>query len=536
MTAAAATSRASFFIVPPLWTVGRFSTPAHYSAPGSPCAPCSATGPRACRSPLRRPAIGHFPIRCESRFLEERLMKRDQRQEGGRRPFCRAAGVMAMLLAAGLAGPGEATADPAAAAPAKTAEPAAAATASPAKPAVKGILCGQLIDGRSDRPLKNAAILIEGEKIVKVGGPDILPRGIEVIELGSATVMPGLIDLHCHPLESTDSYQIDHLRWSSAYKALRGLKAVQDDLSAGWTTVRVPGDGDVFYAPMDLRRAIDEGLFVGPRMSGAAHYISVTGGGGDINFMSPEQHLIADGLVVDGPEEMRKAVREEIKYGSDWIKLLVTGAFMSTGDSPGDVHFSPEELKAAVDEASRRRVPVMAHAHAAEGIKMAIRAGVRSIEHGTFMDAEAISLMKERGVFLVPTMYVGEYYAERGSESAEMQKMVDLSRKHQAEFTRRVGDAIRAGVKIGVGSDFGAYAPDLAAHEFASLVKAGMTPMQAIQAGTRIGAEALRWDDRLGTVEAGKLADLVAVAGDPLKDISEMTRVTFVMIGGKVVK
>src|SRR6266571_1493809 len=151
MTSAAATSRASFFIVPPLWTVGRFSTPAHYSAPGSPCAPCSATGPRACRSPLRRPAIGHFPIRCESRFLEERLMKRDQRQEGGRRPFCRAAGVVAMLLAAG------------------------------------------------------------------VGGPDILPRGIEVIELGSATVMPGLIDLHCHPLESTDSYQIDHLRWSSAY-------------------------------------------------------------------------------------------------------------------------------------------------------------------------------------------------------------------------------------------------------------------------------------------------------------------------------
>ncbi|OLD64107.1 MAG: amidohydrolase [Acidobacteria bacterium 13_1_40CM_2_68_5] len=388
------------------------------------------------------------------------------------------------------------------------------------------MLCGQLIDGRGDRPLKKAAVLVEGERIVKVGGPDILPKGIEVIDLGGATLMPGLIDMHSHPLQSTDSYQVDHLRWSSAYKALKGLKAVQEDLMAGWTTLRIPGDDDVFYAPMDIRKAINEGLFVGPRLCGAGAY----------HFIAPEQHPIADGLVVDGVEEMRKAVRQEIKYGSDWIKLLVTGAFMSTGDNPADVHFSPEELKVAVEEAGRHNVPVMAHAHAAEGIKQAIRAGVRTIEHGTFMDKEAIDLMVQRGVYLVPTMYVGEYYEQRGSDSPEMQKNVELSRKYRAEFERRVGEAIKAGVKICVGSDFGGFPPELNAHEFASLVHAGMTPMQAIQAGTRVASEALRWDDRIGTVEPGKLADLVAVPGDPLKDIAELQRVSFVMIGGKVVK
>ena len=349
--------------------------------------------------------------------------------------------------------------------------------------------------------------------------------------------MPGFIDLHSHPLIAGDDYQTTHLKLSSAYKALQGLRAAQANLEYGWTTLRIAGDADVYYAHLEVRRAIDEGMFVGPRITGAGHYISVTGGGGDINTAAPEQHLIADGLVVDGPDEIRKAIRNEIKYGSDWIKLLVTGAFMSAGDNPMNVHFSPEELRAAVEEAARRDVPVMAHAHAAEGIKQAIRAGVRTIEHGTFLDDEAIRLMVEHDVYLVPTIYIGDYYIEKGSETLELQKMIQIStKKTQDEFVARVGKAIRAGVKIGVGSDFGGKDAYLNAREFASLVRAGMTHMQAIQAGTRVAAEALAWDDRIGTIEPGKLADLVAVAGNPLEDISELTRPTFVMLGGKVIK
>jgi imidazolonepropionase-like amidohydrolase len=400
-----------------------------------------------------------------------------------------------------------------------------------------GLVCGRLIDGKSDRPIENAGVLIEGDRIVAVGGPDVIPAGVDVIDLGPATLMPGFIDAHTHPLMWSGSYQMDHLRRSSAYKALRGLKALQRELGNGWTSLRIAGDADVYYAHLEIRRVIEEGLFVGPRIAGAGHYLSVTGGGGDVNFISPEQPVIAEGLVVDGPDEIRKAVRQEIKNGSDWIKILVTGAFMSVGDNPADVYFSPEELRAAVEEAHRRGVPVMAHAHATDGIKQAVRAGVRSIEHGTFMDDEAIELMVEKGVFLVPTIYIGEYFIEKGSKAGDLQeKNVELSKKYQGEFVERVGKAARSGVKIAVGSDFGGYLDSINTREFASLVGAGMTPMQAIQAGTRVGAELLGWDDRLGTIEPGKLADLVAVPGDPLEDISELERVSFVMLGGKIVK
>lgn len=439
---------------------------------------------------------------------------------------------------------------PAAATDAKNAEPKSTATqvtlgalsggfapetTPPAKP--RAILCGALIDGKSATPRKGpVAVVVEGDRITKIGGRDVIPAGADVIDLGNATLLPGFIDLHSHPLIDSDDYQIANLRYSSAYKALRALKAAQVNLEAGWTTLRIAGDADVFYAAMDLKRALAENMFVGPRIAGAAHYISVTGGGGDVNFMSPEQHLLADGLVVDGPDAMRKAVREEIKYGSDWIKLLVSGAFMTVGDSPADVHFSQAELDAAMEEARHRNVPVMAHAHATEAIKMAVRAGVRSIEHGTFIDEEAIKMMVERGTFLVPTVYVGDYYIEHGTDTPEMQKMVALSKKYHDDFYRRVNLAIKAGVKVAVGSDFGGYDPRINFGEFRSLVKAGMTPMQAIQAGTRVAAECLRWDDRLGTVEAGKLADLVAVPGDPIADLGVLEKATFVMAGGRVVK
>jgi imidazolonepropionase-like amidohydrolase len=308
-------------------------------------------------------------------------------------------------------------------------------------------------------------------------------------------------------------------------------------LQHGWTTVRVMGDGDVYYGNQDIRRAIDEGVFVGPRITGAAHYISITGGGGDINYFSPEQKLVADGLIADGPDEIRKAIRNEIKYGSDWIKLMVTGAFHSVGDDPRNVAFSPEELREAMAESARHNVPVAAHAHATAGINQAIIAGVRSIEHGTYLDDESIRLMIEHGTYYVPTIYVGDYYAGTDKLLAQ-EKNDDVYLLYRDEWLRRIGSAHRQGVKIVVGVDLGGYAidPQVYAREFATLVEAGLSPMDAIRAGTSVAAEMLRWDDQVGSIKVGKLADIIAVPGNPLDDMSLLENPQFVMLGGQIIR
>jgi imidazolonepropionase-like amidohydrolase len=399
------------------------------------------------------------------------------------------------------------------------------------------LVADRVIDGVGERARTDTVVVVDGDRIVAVGSQSAIPVGAKVIELPGRTLMPGFINCHEHPLMYGDDYQNAHLQASSAYKALMGLAALQRQLLAGWTTVRVMGDADVHYANQDIRKTVDSGVFIAPRLTGAGHYISITGGGGDVNYFSPEQNVIADGLVADGPEEIRKAIREEIKYGSDWIKLLVTGAYQSVGDDPRNVAFSPEELEAAVSEADRHNVPVAAHAHAADGIRQAVAVGVRSIEHGTFIDDEGIQMMAAKGTFLVPTLYVGDYYTE-GDKLRAQDKQDDYATHQRGKFLAAVGRAHKQGVKIAVGVDLGGYMTDpvVFVREMAVLVEAGLTPMQAIQAGTRVGAELLRWDDRLGTVEAGKLADLVAVAGNPLDDMKALERVEFVMIGGRVAK
>jgi imidazolonepropionase-like amidohydrolase len=411
----------------------------------------------------------------------------------------------------------------------------AASTADAAAPAATGattLRCGVLIDGRSASARRDMAIRIEDGRIVSVGA-FTSGMGGAVIDRSQDTCLPGLIDAHAHILIKTDDYQLDHLRRSSGYKALRGLDVVQQMLRAGWTTVRILGDADVAYAHLDVRTAIQEGLFIGPRLTGAGHYFSITGGGGDLNFLSPEQQVVADGLVVDGVDAARKAVREEVKHGSDWIKVLASGAMMSAGNDPNKAHFSPEELRAIVEEATRLGVPVAAHAHAAVAIKASVLAGARTIEHGTFIDDEGIRLMHEKGVYLVPTLYVGDYYLNEQPASEGQAKMNELTRKYRTQHMAAVGKAIKAGVLVGVGTDYVGFPVKQGVRELGLLVEAGMTPMQAIQAATRVNSELLGWQDRIGTLEPGKLADIIAVPGDPLRDLAVLEKVSFVMLGGR---
>ena len=403
--------------------------------------------------------------------------------------------------------------------------------------ATVALFADAIIDGEASEMITGKAILVEDGKITAILDASAVPAEVEAINLAGMTLMPGMINSHEHPLIYLDDYQNAHLQASSAYKALLGLKTMQRWLQQGWTTIRVMGDADVYYGNQDIRRAIEEGVFVGPRITGAAHYISITGGGGDANYFSPEQSLIADGLIADGPDEIRKAIRNEIKYGSDWIKLMVTGAFHSVGDDPRNVAFSPQELAVAMAEAARHHVPVAAHAHATAGINQAIIAGARSIEHGTYLDDLSMDLMVEHGTYYVPTIYVGDYYAGTDKLLAQ-EKNDDVYLNYRDEWLRRIGKAHRQGVKIVVGVDLGGYAiaPHVYAREFATLVEAGLSPMQAIKAGTSVAAEMLGWNDRVGTLKAGKLADIIAVPGNPLEDILVLERPQFVMLGGKVVR
>jgi imidazolonepropionase-like amidohydrolase len=398
------------------------------------------------------------------------------------------------------------------------------------------LVCGQVITGKDNQVLEKQIILISGDRILEIGEHINVPKSFKLIDLSEYTVLPGLIDVHVHPLIYGDDYQVNHLKGSSAFNALRGLKTLQEWLYEGWTTVRIAGDADVAYAHMEIRDAINSGWFEGPRIYGAGHYLSVTGGGGDINFLSPGQQVIPDGLIVDGPDAIRKAIREEIKYGSDWIKLLVTGAFMSSGDNPQSVHFSDPELAAAMDEASLRGIPVMAHAHSTEGIKKAILTGARSIEHGTFLDDEAIELFIKHGTYLVPTLAVGEYFLETAAESEALSKAYNLHVKYKEPTEKMLSKAISKGVKIGVGSDNVGFPLNFAAREFMYLTRLGMTPMQAILAGTRVNAELLGKSAEIGTIEPGKFADIIATKNSPIEDITELTRVQFVMKGGSVIK
>ena len=440
----------------------------------------------------------------------------------------------------------------------------------------KVVLCSLIIDPSRDEKEaiggadgEQQCVVVEGELIVFCGSRAECPAAYlglesEVTDLGAnSAVLPGFVDAHCHPFivdSPSQSYQVRHLLESGPYKTLCALKRVQEYLSAGWTTVRIAGDAETGYGVLDLQRALAEGLFIGPRIQAAAHYLSIVGGGGDLRT-GPEQAgcLHPDGRIVTGPEEMRLAVREEIKYGSKWIKLLVSGAFMTAHDNPDDMHFSDEELRMATSEASRLSTPVMAHAHSVASIAASLQAGVRSIEHGTFIakDPRLAQQMARQGVFLIPTLFIGDYYTRvRPSEIAStltssssssssatatvdpLAKMVELSRQTRALHLQGVALAYRAGVQICTGSDdVGAWAPALSMRELVILSEAGVTPIDCLRAATVNGARLLSLEGKIGTLQPGACADLIAVRGNPLEDLTLLeTHLFFVMRGGVVVR
>ncbi len=411
-----------------------------------------------------------------------------------------------------------------------------AAREAAAPPPVRlAIKAARLIDGRGGPPLADAVVLVEGDRIRSVGSKLAIPPGVQVIDLGSATLLPGLIDCHTHiTMGDPGDYYSRIFRRSPIDAAVAAPTYARRTLEAGFTTVRDVGAGE--FIDVALRKAIDSGLVPGPRMQVATLPIGATGGHADLVGFSPYLQFGQFSGVADGVDAIRKQVRFEIKNGADLIKLIASAGVLSEEESVGAPQYSQEEMNAAVEEAAMWGKKVAAHAHGAEAIKRAVRAGVVSIEHGSLLDDEGIKMMKERGTWLVADVYNDDYilseYRRLNFPESILEKERKVGREQRENFVR----AVRAGVKFAFGTDAGVYPQGLNARQFAVMVRIGLAPMQAIRSATVSAAELLGWSDRVGAVAPGLYADLVAVAGDPLKDVSELERVGFVMKGGAVVK
>jgi len=406
---------------------------------------------------------------------------------------------------------------------------------------VTAIRAGTLIDGTGAAPARNAVILVQGERISAVGTDVRIPSGATVIDLSAYTVLPGFIDAHVHLAFRT----IGDGDWQHAgftdligQLALLGAAHAQQTLEAGFTTVRVVGGSH--FNDVALRNAIDAGWIPGPRILGAGTSFGILGGhcdaqGGLRPGATGHESSIEDG-VADGEDQVREAVRYNVKFGADVIKICATGGVLSPADSVGEQQYTEAEMRAIVETARMLSRRVAAHAHGTEGIKAAVRAGVASIEHGSMLDSEAVGLMARHGTWLVPTLMAGERVSQLAQAGrlppAIAAKALAIAPRVQASFRL----ALAAGVNIALGTDAGVFQHGRNGHEFTLMVRAGMTPMQAIRAGTLSAATLLGREMDVGSVAQGKLADLVAVRGDPLQDITLLERVAFVMKGGSVYK
>jgi imidazolonepropionase-like amidohydrolase len=405
-------------------------------------------------------------------------------------------------------------------------------------PAVTAIRAARLFDGKSDATIAEAVVVVQGTRITATGARLAIPAGAQVVDLGDATILPGFIDAHTHVTdESSDDWNADTvsgLRRTIPESTLRAGEFARRTLMAGFTTVRDVGSGD--YIDVGLRNAIASGVTVGPRMLVSVHALGSRGGHCDNSGFPYERFGPEPGIakgIASGPDQFRDAVRFQVKYGADVIKVCATGGVLSLGDDVGAPQVTQAEMDALVDEAHRLGRRVAAHAHGAEGAKVAIRAGIDSIEHGSFLDDEAVRMMKERGTYLVPTLMAGEY---AGGRKATRKYPPEIAAKaiqaldgRSNAFKRAVG----AGVKIAFGTDSGVSPHGRNAEEFTLLVEHGLSTAAALR--TSATAAALLGVERTtGTIEAGKEADIVAVPGDVLKNITATEHVRFVMKGGKI--
>jgi imidazolonepropionase-like amidohydrolase len=397
------------------------------------------------------------------------------------------------------------------------------------------IRAGRVLDVRTGEVRSNQAVVIEGEKIAQVDPANEVEAasGDTVIDLPEATLLPGLIDMHTHLTFDLNSLGYQGLAISTAREALHGARNAKRTLEAGFTTVRNLGAKD--YADIALRDAINDGDVIGPRIVASGPAMGITGGHCDENLLPPSFHLQGDG-VADGIESVQHKVRELIKYGADVIKVCATGGVLSKGDDPNASQYTLEEMKAIVADAHRLGRKVAAHAHGAEGVRWASEAGIDSIEHGHLMDDAAIDTLKKNGTYLVPTLFLTEYMQQNLEHSDVPEFSKQKMRWIASAAQQNIKKAFDAGVKVAFGTDAAVYPHGLNAGEFHVYVKLGMTPLAAIQTATINAADLLGWTDKVGMLAPGKWADIIAVDGDPTKDVTTLEHVKFVMKSGAVYK
>jgi imidazolonepropionase-like amidohydrolase len=395
--------------------------------------------------------------------------------------------------------------------------------------------CGKLLDVRSGRVLSDQVVVFDGGIITAVGAAanTPLPAGVKAVDLSNETCMPGFIDVHTHVTSNPQYSGYRGLGVSIPREATTGVGNARKTLHAGFTTIRNVGASG--YSDVAVRDGINEGEYEGPRMLVSGPPLGITGGHCDENLLPSEFHYKADG-VADGPWEARAKVREVVKYGADVIKVCASGGVLSKGDSPGAPQYSLEELQAIVVEAHKLGRKVAAHAHGTQSIKDAINAGIDSIEHSSLIDDEGIRLAKQHGTYLVFDIYNDDYILGMGEKNGVLPESMEKERKIGRLQRENFRKAFQAGAKMAYGTDAGVYPNGDNAKQFAKMVEWGMKPIDAIQAATVNAADLLGWSDKVGAIENGHFADIIAVKGDPLSDVKLLESVPFVMKGGEVVK